>query len=162
MPPCSGVIMWFFIDNGYPMAEHDFRRSALNPSHTLIECRTLAAGLFQVTGQGSNIKPGDTLICTIKGSKNLPLPLLVDKVRYLINPPGQWTAMAKGPDLRGHVVLGWSIRCDDCAKEQSFEFLALDSDNLPQRTAKAVQSISALGWVPHGDNHRCPSCAKQA
>ncbi len=82
------------------MAEHDFRRSALNPSHTLIECRTLAAGLFQVTGQGSNIKPGDTLICTVKGSKNLPLPLQVDKVRYLINPPGQWTAMAKGPDLR--------------------------------------------------------------
>lgn len=144
------------------MAEHDFRRSSLSPSHTLIECRTLAPGLFQVTGQGGNIKPADTLICTVKGSKNLPLPLQVDKVRYLINPPGQWTATAKGPDLRGQVVLGWSIRCDECAKEQTFEFMALERDDLKQRTAKAVHSIKALGWVPHGDNHLCPSCAKKA
>ena len=88
------------------MAEHDFRRTALNPSHTLIECRTLSAGLFQVTGQGGGVQPGDQLICTVKGSRDLPMRLVVDKIRYLINPPGQWTASARGPDLRGQSVLG--------------------------------------------------------
>lgn len=144
------------------MAEHDFRRTALNPSNTLIECRTLASGLYQVTGQGGSIQPGDTLICTVKGSRDLPLPLQVSKVRYLINPAGQWTASATGPDLRGKVVLGWSIRCDQCAKEQAFEFLAEEKDSLPQRTAKAVQRISELSWTPQGDNHLCPKCSKTA
>jgi hypothetical protein len=143
------------------MAQHDFRHSLFKPTHTLIECRTLAAGLYQVTGQGGGIKPGDTLICTIKGSRDLPMPLLVDKVRYLINPPGQWTATAKGPDLRGHAVLGWSIQCDQCAREQAFEFLVLDADNLTTRTTKAVERISELGWVPQGENHLCPACAKK-
>lgn len=143
------------------MAQHDFRHSLLNPAHTLIECRTLAAGLFQVTGQGGGIQPGDTLICTIKGSRDLPMSLQVDKVRYLINPPGQWTATARGPDLRGHSVLGWSIRCDNCEKEQAFEFLVLDKDNLQARTEKAVVRIAEMGWAPQGDNHLCPACAKQ-
>lgn len=141
------------------MAEHDFRRTALNPSHTLIECRTLAGGLYQVTGQGGGIQPGDTLICTVKGSKDLPLPLVVGKVRYLINPPGQWTATANGPNLSGQMVLGWSIRCDECAKEQPFEFLAQEKDNLQTRTAKAQQRIAQLSWKPRGDNHLCPRCA---
>ncbi|EPN17212.1 hypothetical protein A259_12796, partial [Pseudomonas syringae pv. actinidiae ICMP 19070] len=34
------------------MAEHDFRYSMLNPQHTLTECRTLAPGRYQVTGNG--------------------------------------------------------------------------------------------------------------
>lgn len=143
------------------MAEHDFRRTALNPSHTLIECRTLAGGLYQVTGQGGGLQPGDTLICTVKGSKDLPLPLVVGKVRYLINPPGQWTATASGPNLAGQMVLGWSIRCDECAKEQPFEFLAQEKDDLQARTAKAQQRIALLGWKPRGDNHLCPRCATQ-
>ena len=144
------------------MAEHDFRRSALNPSHTLIECRTVAPGLYQVTGQGGGIQPGDTLICTVKGSRDLPLPLQVAKVRYLINPAGQWTASASGPDMRDKLVLGWSIRCDECAKEQAFEFLAEEQDNLEQRTARAVQRISQLGWTPRGDEHLCPGCSRTA
>ena len=32
------------------MAEHDFRYSLLNPQHTLTECRALAPGRYQVTG----------------------------------------------------------------------------------------------------------------
>lgn len=143
------------------MAEHDFRRSALNPSHTLIECRTLAAGRYQVTAQGGTVQPGDRLICTVKGSRDLPLTLSVEKVRQLINPPGQWTAMASGPDLRSQVVLGWSIRCDECAKEQPFEFLAAEQDDLNVRTAKAVQRIAELGWRPRGENHLCPACARK-
>lgn len=143
------------------MAEHDFRRNLLNSAHTLIECRTLAGGLYQVTGQGGGVQSGDSLICTVKGSRDLPLRLQVEKIRYLINPPGQWTATAKGPDLRGQSVLGWSIKCDQCQKEQAFEFLAMDKDDLPKRTAKAVARISELGWTPHGDNHLCPTCARQ-
>ena len=142
------------------MAEHDFRRTALNPSHTLIECRTLAAGLYQVTGQGGSIQPGDTLICTVKGSRDLPLPLQVSKVRYLINPAGKWTATASGPDLRDKMVLGWSIQCDQCDKEQAFEFLVEERVGFAQRTAKAVARISQLGWTPQGDNHLCPKCSK--
>lgn len=144
------------------MAQHDFRRTALNPSHTLIECRTLGAGLYQVTGQGGGIQPGDRLICTVKGSQDLPLRLTVDKVRYLINPPGQWTATAAGPDLRDQSVLGWSIRCDECGRDQAFEFFAADRDDLAARTAKAVQRIGELGWQPRGDNHLCPGCARKA
>lgn len=144
------------------MAEHDFRRTALNPSHTLIECRTLGAGLFQVTGQGGGVRSGDELICTVKGSKDLPMRLTVDKIRYLINPPGQWTASARGPDLRGQSVLGWSITCDECGREQPFEFLAADRDDLNARTTKAVARISELGWQPRGDNHLCPACARSA
>lgn len=144
------------------MAEHDFRRTALNPSHTLIECRTLSAGLFQVTGQGGGVQPGDQLICTVKGSRDLPMRLVVDKIRYLINPPGQWTASARGPDLRGQSVLSWSITCDECGREQPFEFLAADRDDLNARTTKAVARISELGWQPRGDNHLCPACARSA
>ncbi|PKM31164.1 MAG: hypothetical protein CVV07_03095 [Gammaproteobacteria bacterium HGW-Gammaproteobacteria-11] len=142
------------------MAEHDFRRTLLSPVHTLIECRTLAAGLYQVTGQGGAIQPGDTLICTVKGSRDLPLRLSVDKVRCLINPPGQWIASARGPDLRGQSVLGWSIRCDACEREQAFEFLARDQDSLDARTTRAVERIAELGWTPHGDNHLCPACSR--
>ena len=143
------------------MAEHDFRRTALNPSHTLIECRTLAAGLYQVTGQGGGVQPNDRLICMVKGSRDLPLRLTVEKVRYLINPAGQWTATAKGPDLRGQAVLGWSITCDQCARAQAFEFLAAERDDLPARTKKAVVRIAELGWQPQGENHLCPVCARE-
>ena len=50
------------------MVEHDFRFSLLNPQHTLIECRALAPGLYQVTGNGGSIQSGDVLIVTLKGS----------------------------------------------------------------------------------------------
>lgn len=77
------------------MAEHDFRYSMLNPQHTLTECRTLAPGRYQVTGNGGSIHDNDQLLVTIKGSKSLHMRLTVEKVRHLINPPGQWIAVAK-------------------------------------------------------------------
>ena len=43
------------------MVEHDFRYNLLSPQHTLIECRSLAAGLYQVTGNGGSIQNGDVL-----------------------------------------------------------------------------------------------------
>ena len=50
------------------MAEHDFRFSLLSPQHTLIECRALVPGRYQVTGNGGSIKHGDVLIVTLRGS----------------------------------------------------------------------------------------------
>ena len=65
------------------MAEHDFRYTLLNPQHTLTECRAIAPGQYQVTGQGGSIKTGDTLQVTLKGSKTLSMRLHVSKVRQI-------------------------------------------------------------------------------
>ena len=63
------------------MAEHDFRYNLLNPEHTLIECRALAPGRYQVTGNGGSMRDGDSLLVTLKGSRDLSMRLTVDKVR---------------------------------------------------------------------------------
>ncbi len=54
------------------MAEHDFRYNLLNPAHTLTECRALAPGRYQVTGNGGSIQTGDTLLVTLKAAANWP------------------------------------------------------------------------------------------
>ncbi len=79
------------------MVEHDFRYSLMNPQHTLIECRTLAPGRYQVTGNGGSIRNADVLLVTLKGSKDLSMRLTVENVRHLLKPMGQWVAMASGP-----------------------------------------------------------------
>jgi len=82
------------------MAEHDFRFSLLSPQHTLIECRALVPGRYQVTGNGGSIKHGDVLIVTLRGSKTLSMRLTVEgDARYSIRPAGQWVAMAQGRSL---------------------------------------------------------------
>jgi len=53
------------------MAEHDFRYTLLNPAHTLTECRSMAPGLYQLTGNGGSVQNGDTLLVTLKGSRDL-------------------------------------------------------------------------------------------
>ena len=85
------------------MAEHDFRYTLLNPQYTLNECRALSPGRYQVTGTGGSIKADDVLLVSLKGSKTLSMRLTVEKVRHLINPPGQWLAVARGrrPVCRG-------------------------------------------------------------
>lgn len=69
------------------MAEHDFRFSLLSPQHTLIECRALVPGRYQVTGNGGSIKHGDVLIVTLRGSKTLSMRLTVEG-DALFHPPG--------------------------------------------------------------------------
>ncbi|RMM46535.1 hypothetical protein ALP33_00200 [Pseudomonas amygdali pv. lachrymans] len=96
------------------MVEHDFRYSMLNPQHTLTECRTLAPGRYQVTGNGGSIHDNDQLLVTIKGSKSLHMRLTVEKVRHLINPPGQWIAVAKGPVFDELAIHQWKVNCDSC------------------------------------------------
>ena len=79
------------------MVEHDFRYSLMNPQHTLTECRALVPGRYQVTGNGGSIRNNDVLVVTLKGARDLSMRLTVEKVRHLINPIGQWVAVARGP-----------------------------------------------------------------
>ena len=78
------------------MTTHDFRYTLHNPQHTLTECRSLAPGRYQVTGNGGAVQAGDTLLVALKGSRELSMSLAVGKVRHLINPPGQWMAVDGG------------------------------------------------------------------
>ena len=99
------------------MAEHDFRYSLLNPQHTLTECRALAPSRYQVTGNGGSIQANDVLLVTLKGSRDLHMRLEVEKVRHLINPPGQWLAVCKGPQFKELAIHNWQVNCDSCGKQ---------------------------------------------
>lgn len=144
------------------MAEHDFRYSMLSPQHTLIECRNMAPGRFQVTGNGGAVRPDDVLLVTIKGSKELFMRLKVEKARHLINPPGQWTAVATGPVFSELSIHQWHVDCNGCGTRRPFEFMVdghASQDALP--TAAAAR-IAELGWKTEGDHHFCPRCQVQA
>ena len=144
------------------MVEHDFRYSLLNPQHTLIECRALAPGLYQVTGNGGSIQTGDVLIVTLKGSKDLSMRLTVDKVRHLINPRGQWVAVTKGPVFGELAIHEWQVNCDACAKELKFEFAVDAKLGTKAQKPAATARIAELGWSTEGSKHVCPQCQKVA
>ncbi len=140
------------------MAEHDFRYTLLNPAHTLTECRALAPGRYQVTGNGGSIRSGDVLIVTLKGSRDLSQRLTVDKVRHLISPPGQWVAVCHGPVFRELAILNWQVDCDGCDKRLDFEF-AVDAALGESARAPAAQArIVELGWRERDGSHFCPHC----
>lgn len=140
------------------MAQHDFRYNLLNPQHTLNECRALGPGLYQVTGNGGSIQNGDSLLVTLKGSRDLSMTLTVEKVRHLINPPGQWTAVAKGPVFNQLSILNWQVKCDGCGSMLDFEFAVDDSLGKAAQAPAATARIAELGWTVNGDRHLCPSC----
>ena len=144
------------------MVEHDFRYSLLNPQHTLIECRALAPGLYQVTGNGGSIQAGDVLIVSLKGSKTLSMRLSVDKVRHLINPRGQWVAVTKGPVFGELAIHEWQVNCDACAKELKFEFAVDAKLGTKAQKPAATARIAELGWSTVGSKHLCPQCQKAA
>ena len=144
------------------MVEHDFRFSLLNPQHTLIECRALAPGLYQVTGNGGSIQSGDVLIVTLKGSKDLSMRLSVDKVRHLINPRGQWVAVTKGLAFGELAIHQWQVNCDACAKELKFEFAVDAKLGVKAQKPAASARIAELGWSTEGSKHLCPQCQKAA
>ncbi len=143
------------------MAEHDFRYTLLNPQHTLIECRALAPGLYQVTGNGGSIRSGDSLLVTLKGSRELSMRLTVDKVRQLINPPGQWVAVAKGPVFKELAILNWQVDCDGCGKRLDFEFAVDSSLGEKARAPAAEVRIAELGWSSQAGRHLCPTCRRE-
>ncbi|MFI8747872.1 hypothetical protein ACIGKL_22280 [Pseudomonas sp. NPDC077186] len=140
------------------MAEHDFRYSLLNPQHTLTECRALAPGRYQVTGNGGSIQAGDSLLVTLKGSRDLHMRLDVEKVRHLINPPGQWLAVCKGPQFKELAIHNWQVNCDGCGKQLDFEF-AVDAALGKAAQAPAAEArILELGWRKLDGQHLCPAC----
>ncbi len=143
------------------MAEHDFRYTLLNPAHTLTECRALAPGRYQVTGNGGSIRSGDVLIVTLKGSRDLSQRLTVEKVRHLINPPGQWMAVASGPVFHELEILNWQVACDSCGKRLDFEFAVDARLGEAARKPAAQARIAELGWSGQDGQHRCPSCLKE-
>jgi len=143
------------------MAEHDYRYTLLNPAHTLSECRALAPGRYQVTGTGGNIRTGDVLIVTLKGSRDLSQRLVVDKVRHLINPPGQWTAVASGPAFRELQILNWQVDCEGCAKRLDFEFAVDAALGESARIPAAEARIAELGWQNRDGRHLCPACKEE-
>ncbi|NQD92179.1 hypothetical protein HP532_05860 [Pseudomonas sp. CrR25] len=143
------------------MAEHDFRYNLLNPEHTLIECRALAPGRYQVTGNGGSIHGGDGLLVTLKGSRELSMRLQVDKVRHLINPPGQWVAVAHGPAFGELAIFNWQVKCEGCAAQLDFEF-AVDAALGKRAQAPAAEArIAELGWRNQHGRHLCPNCQKE-
>jgi hypothetical protein len=140
------------------MAEHDFRYNLLNPEHTLIECRALVPGRYQVTGNGGSVKSGDVLLVTLKGSRDLSMRLNVDKVRHLINPTGQWVAVAQGPVFTELSILNWQVKCDGCDKQLDFEF-AVDATLGKKAHAPAAEArITELHWQNRDGRHLCPAC----
>ncbi|GIZ13288.1 hypothetical protein [Pseudomonas sp. NCCP-436] len=140
------------------MAEHDFRYTLLNPQHTLTECRALAPGRYQVTGNGGSIQSGDTLLVTLKGSRDLHMRLLVEKVRHLINPPGQWLAVCKGPQFRELAIHNWQVHCDDCGRQLDFEFAVDASLGNTAHEPAAEARIAELGWRKDAGHHLCDHC----
>ena len=140
------------------MAEHDFRYNLLNPAHTLTECRALAPGRYQVTGNGGSIQSGDTLLVTLKGSRELHMRLTVDKVRHLINPPGQWVATASGPAFRELAIHIWKVNCDGCGTQLDFEFAVDSSLGKAAQQPAAEARIVELGWRKASQGHLCPAC----
>ena len=144
------------------MTTHDFRYTLLSPQHTLTECRALAPGRYQVTGNGGAIQAGDTLLVTLKGSRDLSMNLTVDKVRHLINPPGQWLAVASGPAFRELAIHTWQVDCDGCGKRIDLEFAVDATLGTKAQPTAARQRLAELGWASRGEQHFCPACTEKS
>ena len=142
------------------MAEHDFRYTLLNPQHTLTECRALIPGQYQVTGVGGAIQVGDILHVSLKGSKSLSMRLQVSKVRHLITPPGQWTAVATGPAFKELAIHSWQVQCDGCNSLLDLEFAVDASLGKAAKQPAAEQRLLELGWINRDGRHLCRSCQK--
>ena len=140
------------------MAEHDFRYTLLSPQHTLTECRALAPGQYQVTGQGGSMHGGDSLLVSLKGSKSLSMRLEVTKVRHLINPPGQWVAVATGPAFKELAIHTWQVKCDGCGTMLELEFAVDASLGTAAQEPAAEQRLVELGWANRAGRHLCRNC----
>jgi hypothetical protein len=143
------------------MVEHDFRYSLLNPQHTLTEVRALAPGRYQVTGNGGSIHADDVLLVTLKGSKDLSMRLTVDKVRHLINPRGQWVAVATGPVFGELAIHEWQVNCNGCETVLKFEFAVDAKLGTKAQKPAAAARIAELGWKTEGDQHFCRKCKQE-
>jgi len=82
-------------------------------------------------------------------------------VRHLINPPGQWMAVASGPVFHELEILNWQVACDSCGKRLDFEFAVDARLGEAARKPAAQARIAELGWSGQDGQHRCPSCRKE-
>ena len=145
------------------MTEHDFRYNLLNPQHTLTEYSALAPGHHQDTGNDRSIQAGDSLPVSLKGSRDLSIRLAVEKVCHLINPPGRWLAMARGPALRVLDIHAWQPACDGCSVQLDLEFAVDGALSELARAPYAEAHLAELGWHNRAGRHLGPQCiAKEA
>ncbi|MCY1394466.1 hypothetical protein D9M71_93860 [compost metagenome] len=88
--------------------------------------------------------------------------LTVEKVRHLINPPGQWVAVARGPVFAELAIHQWQVNCDSCNAELDFEF-AVDAKLGSKAQQPAAEArIAELGWSVQGQKHLCGKCRESA
>ncbi|MBB3104964.1 hypothetical protein [Azomonas macrocytogenes] len=143
------------------MSEHDFRYALLNPVHNLTECRAITPGRYQVTGTGGSIRKGDILLVTLKGSRELSLRLTVEKIRYQLNPPGQWLAVANGPAFRELRIVEERLDCAACGKRLDME-VALDAALGKAAKLSAIAArLTEIGWQQQDGYCHCPACRKE-
>jgi hypothetical protein len=102
------------------------------------------------------------LLVTLKGSRDLCMQLSVEKVRYLISPPGQWTAVASGPVFAELSILNWKVDCDGCGKQLDFEFAVDAALGEKARMPAAEQRVAELGWRSRDNKHLCPNCLENS
>jgi hypothetical protein len=88
--------------------------------------------------------------------------LVVEKVRHLINPPGQWLAMATGPAFRELAIHTWKVNCDACGTQLDFEFAVDASLGKAAQQPAAEARITELGWSKAVQGHLCPACQAKA
>ena len=127
------------------MARHDFRYTLLAPQHTLTECRSLKPGQYQVTGTGGNIQPGDTLVVSLKGSRDLSMELEV----------------RSGPVFKELEIHDWQVQCDGCGSLLQLEFAVDAALGQEARVPAAEARLQELGWVNRAGRHLCRQCQQQ-
>ena len=88
--------------------------------------------------------------------------LTVDSVRHLINPRGQWVAVATGPVFGELAIHQWQVQCNGCEAALDFEFAVDAKLGKKAQQPAAVARIAELGWTTKGDKHLCPKCREQA
>ena len=88
--------------------------------------------------------------------------LTVESVRHLINPRGQWVAVATGPVFNELEILTWQVECDNCDAVLDFEFAVDAKLGKKARQPAASARIAELGWVSRGEKHLCPHCQESA
>ena len=88
--------------------------------------------------------------------------LTVDSVRHLINPRGQWVAVANGPVFHELEILAWQVACDSCDAVLDFEFAVDAKLGKAARQPAANARIAELGWASQDARHLCPRCQEPA
>lgn len=88
--------------------------------------------------------------------------LTVEKVRHLINPRGQWVAVAQGPVFAELAIHQWKAHCNGCATELNVEFAVDAKLGIKAQKPAAAARIAELGWKTEGDKHFCPKCQENA